>query len=69
MILDITQIIISILLMLIILIQNRGTGLGTAFGGEGNIYRTKRGAEKILHLATIALAIIFMVTAFLNLIY
>jgi protein translocase SecG subunit len=69
MIINIIQIIVSVLLMLAILVQNRGTGLGSAFGGEGNIYRTKRGAEKSLHIATIALAIIFMATAFLNLIY
>ncbi|OGY42696.1 MAG: preprotein translocase subunit SecG [Candidatus Buchananbacteria bacterium RBG_13_39_9] len=69
MILNILQIITAILLMLVILIQNRGTGLGAAFGGEGNIYRTKRGLEKGLHIATIVLAIIFLVTAFLNLIY
>jgi preprotein translocase subunit SecG len=69
MIINIIQIVVSVLLMLAILIQNRGTGLGSAFGGEGNIYRTKRGAEKFLHIATIALAVIFMATAFLNLIY
>jgi protein translocase SecG subunit len=69
MILNIIQIIVSILLMLAILIQNRGTGLGSAFGGEGNIYRTKRGAEKFLHIATIALVVIFFATAFINLIY
>jgi len=68
-ILNIIQIVVSVLLMLAILIQNRGTGLGAAFGGEGNIYRTKRGAEKILHIATIVLVVIFMATAFLNLIY
>ena len=69
MILNIIQIIVSILLMLAILIQNRGTGLGAAFGGEGNIYSTKRGMEKIIFYATIALAVIFMATAFLNLLY
>lgn len=69
MIINIIQIVISVVLMLAILIQNRGTGLGAAFGGEGNIYRTKRGAEKILHIATIVLAVIFMATAFINLIY
>lgn len=69
MILNIIQIIISVLLILAILIQNRGTGLGSAFGGQGNIYRTKRGAEKFLHIATIVLAVIFMATAFLNIIY
>lgn len=69
MILNVIQIIISILLILAILLQNRGAGLGAAFGGEGNIYRTKRGAEKILYIATIILAIAFMVTAFLNIIF
>jgi protein translocase SecG subunit len=69
MILNIIQIIVSILLALAILIQNRGTGLGSAFGGEGNIYRTKRGAEKFLHIGTIILVVIFMATAFINLIY
>lgn len=69
MILTIIQIVVSVLLMIAILIQNRGTGLGAAFGGEGNIYRTKRGAEKILHIGTIVLVIVFMATAFLNLIY
>lgn len=68
-ILNILQIIVSVLLMLAILIQNRGTGLGSAFGGEGNIYRTKRGAEKFLHIATIVLVVIFMATAFINIIY
>ena len=68
-ILNILQIVVSVLLMLAILIQNKGTGLGSAFGGEGNIYRSKRGAEKFLHIGTIVLAAIFMVTAFLNLIY
>lgn len=68
-ILNIIQLIVSVLLMLAILVQNRGTGLGAAFGGEGNIYRTKRGAEKFLHIATIVLVVIFMATAFLNIIY
>ncbi|MCX6739965.1 MAG: preprotein translocase subunit SecG [Candidatus Parcubacteria bacterium] len=69
MILNIIQIIISILLILAILLQNRGAGLGSAFGGEGNIYRTKRGAEKFLYFATIILVIAFMVTAFINIIF
>ena len=59
-------IVVSVLLMVVILLQNRGSGLGAAFGGEGNIYRTKRGAEKILFYATIALAAIFLLLAFFN---
>lgn len=57
---NILQIISSVLLIATILLQNRGTGLGAAFGGEGNVYRTKRGMEKILFYTTIVLAVIFL---------
>lgn len=56
---QIAQIIISILLIIVILLQNRGTGLGSAFGGSGGVYLTKRGLEKKLFIATIILAILF----------
>lgn len=69
MILSIIQIAVAVILMIAVLVQRRGSGLSAAFGGEGNIYRTKRGLEKNLHIATIILAIIFLVTAFLNLIF
>ena len=64
-ILSIAQIALSILLVIAILLQARGTGLGGVFGGEGNIYRTKRGVERMLFFATIALAILFFGVAFL----
>lgn len=69
MILNIIQIILAIILIIAILLQHRGSGLGAAFGGEGNIYRTKRGLEKTLHIITIILAIIFLATALLNVLY
>ena len=69
MILKVIQIIVSIILVTAILLQQRGTGLSSAFGGEGNIYRTKRGLEKTLHIATVVLAIIFLVTALLDILY
>jgi len=47
------------LLVLLILIQPKGVGLGQVFGGEGNVYRTKRGAEKIVYYATIVFAVLF----------
>lgn len=47
-------------LIIAILLQQRGTGLGAAFGGEGNVYRTKRGIEKKLFFLTIILAILFL---------
>lgn len=68
-ILNIIQIIISILLVTAILLQQRGGGLSSVFGGEGGgVYRTRRGIEKMVFVATIALAALFLITAFLNLI-
>lgn len=65
-ILNIIQLITAILLIAAILMQSRGTGLGAAFGGEGNVYRTKRGLEKTLFRGTIVLAVIFLGTALGN---
>ena len=66
---NIIQLISAIALIIAILLQNRGSGLGSAFGGEGNAYRSKRGIEKVLVQVSVVLAIIFFVTAFLNLLY
>lgn len=57
------QIIVSILLMVAILLQARGTGLGRAWGGGGEFYRSKRGVEKILFRLTIFLALLFFLVS------
>ncbi|MBN1584994.1 preprotein translocase subunit SecG [Candidatus Uhrbacteria bacterium] len=57
--LNVIQIAVAVLLTAAILMQARGSGLGAAFGGDGNVYRTKRGVEKSLFVATIALAVVF----------
>jgi len=62
----VAQIVLAILLMLVILLQHRGTSLGGAFGGEGSVYRSRRGAEKFLFFATIIIAIIFVLLALIN---
>ncbi len=62
-IIKIAQIIVAVLLMLAILMQNSGAGLGGVFGGGssgGGVYLTKRGLEKKLFIATIVLAVIFI---------
>lgn len=59
------QIVVSILLIISILLQNRAEGLGQMFGGGGEVFRTKRGFEKFLYKATIALAVIFAVLSLL----
>lgn len=58
--LNIAQIAVVVLLVTSILLQSRGTGLGAAFGGDGNVYRTKRGVEKGLFIATIVLSVAFV---------
>ncbi len=52
--------IIAILLILAILTQNRSAGLSATFGGTGDFYVEKRGAEKVLHKSTIVLAFAFV---------
>ena len=59
-IINIVQIVISFLLIISIVLQARGSGLGSAFGGESMVFRTKRGIEKILHTTSIILAVIFL---------
>jgi preprotein translocase subunit SecG len=65
-ILSIIQIVISVLLMISILLQNRGSGLSSAFGGDFGGYYTKRGIEKFLFYISIALAFLFLVIAVVN---
>lgn len=60
------QIAISFLLIGAIVVQTKGTGLGSAWGGGGEFYRSKRGVEKILFIATITLAALFLLTSIAN---
>jgi preprotein translocase subunit SecG len=57
--LAIAQIIICIALISAILLQSKGSGLGSVFGGDGSVFRTRRGAEKGLFQLTIVLAVMF----------
>ncbi len=69
-ILTILQIIIALALIVAILFQQRGAGGSALFGGGGGgaSYYTKRGFEKILFIATIVLAGLFIISSFLNLV-
>lgn len=62
------QIAVAILLMITILLQNKGAGLSGIFGGGGDVFRTKRGAEKILFISTIILAAIFFTIGIISII-
>lgn len=59
----IIQVVICIILAVLILIQAKGVGLGSGFGGGGEFYKTKRGVEKVIFTATIAMVVIFFLTS------
>ncbi len=69
MILNIIQLVLSILLISIILIQSRNGGLGSVFGGNDNIQTTRRGVEKKMHYTTIAIAVAFFATSLINVLF
>jgi len=60
---QISQITSAVVLVISILLQHRGTGLGGAFGGNDVSYRSRRGVERVLFRATILFAAIFIVSA------
>ncbi|MEK9151553.1 MAG: preprotein translocase subunit SecG [Patescibacteria group bacterium] len=62
----IAQAVVAILLIISILLQNRGAGLGGVFGGDFGGYYTKRGMEKFLIYATVAFALLFIILAIVN---
>ncbi|MEK7465693.1 MAG: preprotein translocase subunit SecG [Patescibacteria group bacterium] len=65
----IAQIIVSLILVALVIIQERSSGLSGVFGGGGSApYQTRRGMEKFIYFATIAVGVIFVVLAVLNLV-
>jgi preprotein translocase subunit SecG len=67
--LNLIQIVISVALIVLILLQTKGSGLGSLFGGgDSSIYTTRRGVEKTLFNVTVGLAVAFFVVALINVI-
>lgn len=67
---SIAQILVSILLTLVILLQAKGGGIGAALGGgTSGSFRTRRGVEKTLFQLTIVLAIVFLAVSALGVRY
>lgn len=54
------QVILSVLMIVVVLLQQKGSGLGSAFGGASTVYTTRRGVDKLLFNATIVIAILFL---------
>jgi len=61
--LQIVQIIVSLALIVAVLLQAKGAGLGGIFGGEGGIYKSRRGVERTLFNITIGLIVIFFIVS------
>ncbi len=60
---QIVQIVVSIALVIAILLQARGAGLGSVFGGTGTVFKTRRGVDRLLFRMTIAFTVIFAVVS------
>jgi protein translocase SecG subunit len=54
------QILISSLLIVLVLMQVRGTGFGAALGGQDYSFRTRRGMQRSLHRVTIGIVVVFL---------
>ncbi len=65
--LNIAQIMLSIALVVIVLFQVRGGGLGGIFGQQSGVYRTRRGVERVLFRLTIVFVAVFLVISVLTL--
>ncbi len=64
--LNIVQIIISVALIVLTVIQGRGSGLGNTFGGAGSVQRTRRGVEKLVYNLTIIMAVVFFLVSLIS---
>lgn len=58
------MILVSVVLLIVVLMQSKGSGFSGAFGGDSSsIYRTRRGVEKTLFNFTIGIAVVFVLLA------
>ena len=64
--LQIAQIVIAIAVSSSILLQARGTGLSSTFGGESTAYRSRRGLERTLFRMTVVLIVVYVIVSILG---
>ena len=64
--LNIAQIIISVVLILVILLQTKGSAFGGAFGADASVFRTRRGLEKTLFQLALGLAVVFILVSIVS---
>lgn len=63
------QIVVSVILIVLVALQQRGAALGSAFGGGGEFYSSRRGIQKNIYYATIIAAGLFIILGILGLIF
>ncbi len=62
---QIIEIIISVVLTVLILVQSKGSGLFSAFSGSIGFYRSRRGLEKVIFILTIVMGVLLIVNSLL----
>ena len=63
---QIVQIVVSAALIIAILLQVRGAGLGSVFGGTGTVFKTRRGIDRLLFRMTIVFVVLFVVVSIIG---
>lgn len=64
---NVVMVVAAILMIVLILAQARGSGLGEAFGGDSSFYFSRRGVELVMYQLTILCATVFVLSAVLSL--
>ncbi len=64
--LNIIQILVSIALIVLLILQSKGGSLSRMFGGESSVYRTRRGVEKTVFQFTIGLIVLFIIVSVIS---
>ena len=67
--LNVVQIILSAAVIALVILQSKGGGLSRMLGGEGGVYKTRRGFEKTLFNVTVLLIVVFFVFSLLSVIF
>ncbi len=67
--LNIAQIIISIVMMVVILLQSKGASFSGTFQNDASVFRTRRGIEKTLFQLAIGLAVVFVIISVLSVVF
>jgi protein translocase SecG subunit len=62
----IINIVVAIAITALILLQGKGAGLGSAWGGGGEMFQTRRGIEKVTLRITVVLIVVFFVLSLIS---